>query len=44
MRTELDFLCIVSAVQGEHGRTVLLKFVDLRRNSAKVVEWKSSRT
>lgn len=43
MRTQLDFLHIVNAVQGEHRPTVLLKYVDLRRTSTKVVGWKSSR-
>jgi len=43
MRAQLDSLRIVNAAQGVHRRTVLLKFVDLRRNSTMVVEWKSFR-
>jgi len=43
MRTQLDSLRIVNAAQGERGRTVLFKFVDLHRNSTVVLGWKSSR-
>jgi hypothetical protein len=43
MRTQLDSLRIVNAAQDEYRRAVLLKFVDLRRNSTMVVGWKSSR-